>query len=96
MFPKKKRVQDKALIEALQDVGCVICDESPNDVHHVTTRGAGGHDTLQNLMPLCRYHHQKVHSIGLISFAKRYEAVNDWLKDYGRLDLIEEFDQSLH
>ena len=27
------------------------------DPHHITTRGAGGEDELENIISLCRHHH---------------------------------------
>lgn len=42
-----------------------------SDPHHVKTRGAGGIDA-DNLVPLCRYHHDEVGRIGSISFQVQY------------------------
>jgi hypothetical protein len=32
------------------------------DVHHISSRGSGGDDTLENLICLCRRHHNKAHA----------------------------------
>ena len=32
------------------------------DVHHIASRGAGGDDTLENMICLCRAHHNRAHS----------------------------------
>lgn len=42
-----------------------------SDPHHVKTRGSGGVDA-DNLIPLCRYHHDEVGRIGSISFQVQY------------------------
>lgn len=38
---------------------------------HVKSRGAGGND-VGNCVPLCHYHHQQQHAIGIRSFQRRY------------------------
>jgi hypothetical protein len=35
------------------------------DVHHIASRGSGGDDTFENLICLCRRHHNRAH-MGLI------------------------------
>ena len=42
------------------------------DKHHVRTRGAGGKDE-NNIVPLCRLHHQEIHRIGRKTFAIKYD-----------------------
>ncbi len=42
------------------------------DAHHIQTRGSGGDDTLENLICLCRRHHNMAH-YGLISRGKLRE-----------------------
>lgn len=42
------------------------------NVHHIASRGSGGDDTLQNLICLCRKHHNSAH-YGLISRGKLRE-----------------------
>lgn len=43
----------------------------PSDPHHVRTRGAGGHDR-GNLIPLCRFAHDEVDSLGDTLWAAKY------------------------
>ena len=38
---------------------------------HVKSRGAGG-DDIGNCVPLCHYHHQQQHTIGIRSFQQRH------------------------
>jgi 5-methylcytosine-specific restriction endonuclease McrA len=41
------------------------CYKPSVDAHHVQTRGRGGKDTLDNLIGLCRKHHDWVHDNGV-------------------------------
>jgi hypothetical protein len=45
------------------------------DPHHLVTRGAGGTDLT--LVPLCRLHHQELHTVGVETFQQRH-GVNLW------------------
>lgn len=51
--------------------------------HHLRSRGAGGDDTPENVMPLCHVHHREVHAKGLNRFAETYVAVCLWLSEAG-------------
>jgi len=63
--PKTRRVVNPSLVRELQGRlhRCENCGVErwrtpwPLDVHHVKTRGAGGGDTLDNLVLLCRLCH---------------------------------------
>ena len=52
---------------------CIVCGKSPSDLHHIKSRGAGGDDSLSNLLPLCRLHHIEIHKIGRKTFALKYK-----------------------
>ena len=41
------------------------------DPAHVKTVGSGGPDA-ENIVPLCHYHHQELHSIGIVTFQLHY------------------------
>jgi 5-methylcytosine-specific restriction endonuclease McrA len=46
-----------------RDIYCRLCGGGDSlQVHHITYRSQGGKDTLDNLILLCLYCHQKVHS----------------------------------
>lgn len=50
---------------------CLNCGYQPSDYneldpHHITTRGAGGKDKLENIAPLCHWCHQNIHQGFLI------------------------------
>lgn len=47
---------------------CIVCGERPSENAHVKSRGAGG--TKEDVVPMCRYHHQQQHDIGVQSFSE--------------------------
>jgi hypothetical protein len=62
-----------------------------SDPHHVTSRGAGGDDTPENLMPLCRRHHNEWEDPfkGPKFVIENYPGVKIWLTEAGRFDVFE-------
>lgn len=46
--------------------GCI----GPLDVHHWRLRSTGGEDIPQNLITVCRFHHQEMHAWRLFADAK--------------------------
>lgn len=88
-FEKRKRVEDLGLIAHLKRFRCVACNGAGGDVHHVTTRKAGGDDVPNNLMPLCRGCHTKVHQIGYGKMIDLHPGVGAWLETAGRTDVLE-------
>ena len=51
---------------------CMVCGTMATDRHHIKTRGAGGDDSEENGISLCRIHHIHVHSMGWRRFAKEH------------------------
>jgi hypothetical protein len=64
-----------------------------SDPHHITGRGAGGSDTADNCIPLCREHHNEVEAPfkGMGWMLKQYPALVDWLERAGRYDVLERY-----
>ena len=89
MLKKQKRIVDRDLIESVRLQGCLIgvACAGPIDVDHVTTQGAGGGDTVCNLMPLCRLHHTEK-GFGYSKMIKKYPNYLKWLLDNNRHDVI--------
>ncbi len=59
------------------------------DPHHIKTRGSGGDDTLENLICLCRRHHNMAHH-GLITRGKLREILElYWHYSYTEEELRE-------
>lgn len=66
--PKPVRVKDRTAIERARKPWCEWCWDLRKSchVHHIKSRGAGGHDMDDNLICLCWECHDKAHR-GLIS-----------------------------
>jgi len=76
--PKISRIVDREAVDYVRtgrDGRCMIGLARPGqfgpcsagkDVHHIDHRGAGGDDTRENMITLCRRHHQLAHA-GAIS-----------------------------
>lgn len=62
-----------------QCTACGVLQENGNVLHHIKTRGSGGSDKKFNLMPLCNFHHNQVHQIGLYNFSLKYKSVTKFL-----------------
>ena len=89
MFPKKKRIVDPECLERVKKLPCAICKKSSfSDPHHITTRGAGGGDTEDNVMPLCRKHHHQWHWLGIKTMIRKYNEVAIWLLAHKRYDIM--------
>lgn len=87
--PQPSREAFQAIVDDL--------DHAPriSDPHHVTTRGAGGGDVAENVMPLCPKHHQEYHRRGGREMADRYPRVLAWLQGFNRTDVLGKVDNSL-
>ena len=88
MIPKAKRKVDKKAINFVKNQPCVISGRTPCDAHHITSVGAGGDDTLENLMPLRHEYHVELHQIGINKFTSKYPSVIQWLIINKRLDIL--------
>jgi hypothetical protein len=74
-YPKPARIRDDTLRAEVKAQGCAVNNRDcagPVDPHHVKTRGAGGDDTRENLMPLCRWHHIEAGMLGVLTFIEKY------------------------
>lgn len=72
MFPKHIRLVDEKVLEVVRGQGCCICGKTPVDPSHIRSRGAGGPDTLWNVVAHCRQHHSEWHSRGWKDFIRRH------------------------
>lgn len=74
MIPKPIRIKDAQALVSARKPYCQYCGKVGGcQVHHIITKGAGGHDTPDNLISLCISCHAKCHS-GQISKAELYKA----------------------
>jgi len=71
-YPKNKRIADKETIDYVRkkrDGVCIAglelkdgCILGVLHVHHIKTKGSGGHDIKNNLITLCPKHHDAFHN----------------------------------
>lgn len=81
-FPKQVRVRNRKLLAEVRKRGCLTgCPRKPVDAHHVVSRKAGGGDTLDNVVPLCRIHHTEWHQQGASGMSQKYPSVQRWLEN---------------
>lgn len=91
---KKKRVIDRELLETVRKLPCMCCGKQAPafaiEAHHITTRGAGGDDVADNLMPLCGEHHREWHAPykGPSYLIRKYPCVRIWLEFAERWDIL--------
>lgn len=90
MQKKPKRIINKELLEKVRNQPCIIsdCRKFPSDPAHVISVGAGGHDIENNVTPLCHKHHVEQHTIGILTFTKKYPDFRKWLEKYDRWDIL--------
>jgi hypothetical protein len=56
---------------------CAICFRKARKYsHHICTRGSGGCDCPENLLPLCWIHHAEVHASSNADFYDEYNIPN--------------------
>lgn len=75
MIPKNFRQVDKNLLNTIRDQSCVACGRTPVDPCHIKSRGAGGHDDPENVLPMCRMHHVEQHQIGWHRMSHKYVSI---------------------
>lgn len=80
---KNPPVQDRAFLDSLKVQPCAACGLGPCDPAHIKTRGSGGGDTWDNVLPLCREHHTEQHKRGMRFMELRYPALAHQLKIRG-------------
>lgn len=80
---KPSRVQNKAILSSFHNKRCLVCGVPSCDPAHIKTKGSGGRDEENNLMPLCREHHSQQHLIGISTFSEKYESVSEYLECHG-------------
>jgi predicted restriction endonuclease len=62
MIPKHIKVyMDYFDYKIQSEIMCEACGSPANDIHHIHGRGEGK-DVIENLMALCRKHHDMAHS----------------------------------
>ena len=75
---KPKRLENRKLLKEVASRRCIIsgCPEK-SVACHIGTKGARQDDVENNLFPACITHHGEQHTIGIISFARKYPEVGE-------------------
>lgn len=82
MFPKPVRQKDKKALEKVRKKPCCCCGTwQLIHAHHIKSRGSGGPDTLNNLLPLCFRHHTEIHQIGLTKMLDLYSGLASYIRE---------------
>jgi hypothetical protein len=76
LIPKPRRIKDSQLLTEVRGSPCCICGR-PADPAHIKSRGSGGNDVPENIVPLCRVHHTLQHALGWKRFTEKYP-VRTW------------------
>lgn len=86
--PKRKRIVDKKFLKSLKSKTCLTCGSiPPSDPSHMTSVGAGGDDTKENVIPQCRRCHQEW-GMGRFSFLEKNIKLVRWLEYQARWDIL--------
>lgn len=83
MFQKSKRLENRALLDTYHSKRCLACNRRDCDPAHIKTRGSGGDDVWDNVIPLCRIHHTEQGQIGWFDFVEKFPNVGLHLSALG-------------
>lgn len=85
MGQKVKRIENRKLLDHVKSQKCLIfgCRGFPVDPCHIRTRGSGGPDIIENLVPMCRSHHTEQGKLPWSEFLVRYPEVRSVLEAKG-------------
>lgn len=68
LIPKDRRVRSQKILQKVRESPCLICGTTPSDPHHLRIvghqRGLGIKNGDDFTVPLCRKHHEELHSFG--------------------------------
>jgi hypothetical protein len=87
---KPKTVRSSENVAMIRSMPCSVCARFPVEVHHWTTKGAGGGDGLENLVSLCTQHHREFHDKGAKTFWRKYGKAIQWFRERKNLPLLRE------
>ena len=86
---KTIRRKDRKLLDEIKALPCIACGMGPCDPAHLKSKGSGGDDTWENVIPLCRKCHHYQHLIGLCKFIRTNNDVYAAVRERG-WDLVYE------
>lgn len=64
-------------------VPCRASAENGNCFYHIKTRGSGGKDVPENMIPVCKRCHVTFHNHSTNYMASKYSSVMEWLLSNG-------------
>lgn len=63
--PDYKKVYAKFFdLDRWDFIPCTLCGMEAVDLHHIKFKSRGGKNTIDNLIALCRGHHDRAHGVG--------------------------------
>ena len=62
MIKYKKVYLDYYNLTVADWIGCEVCNNTSQDIHHLQFKSHGGKDVIENLVALCRNCHNKAHN----------------------------------
>lgn len=72
MISKRKPIRDKAHLQFVRELPCLVCDyPPPSDPHHLKSGTDGSMASKPSdsfVLPLCRTHHTELHNRGEKTF----------------------------
>jgi predicted restriction endonuclease len=71
----KRRDWTAAHRKVEDELYCRVCDRQADDAAHIVPRSRGGSDVADNILPLCRDHHQELdsHRLDILEYLTREE-----------------------
>lgn len=82
-FPKPTRIVDPKVRARIKEGRCIICGCKGVDPDHIITKGAGGGDVPENLVPECRRHHNERHAKGWVWLLEKYPIARQAMSEKG-------------
>lgn len=85
-MPRRRSDGERAemeLFKAIRKMPCIGCGRGPSDCAHIKSKGSGGDNMHENVVPLCRRCHVRQHTIGWVQFFKSSASVEEALCSRG-------------
>ena len=88
------RLTNEKLIKRFREEtgGCLMGCWNQSVGHHVITKGANGPDLVENLMPLCKVHHDEIHATSINYMSNTYWEIKSWL-NYFKWEHVPAFEE---
>lgn len=71
---KPGRIKNREFLNSYHSKPCAVCGRK-SDPAHIKSRGAGGDDTQEGVLALCRIHHSLSHAYGWAKFCDLFPKV---------------------